>query len=301
MAGGCDRVDQFAAGHRICLAGRRAGLFSACTGRCADRRGAMDTIGADVGFGGEQYLLWSGYIFTAGPGQTGGRSVVWERMMGGDPVVLIALFAPLVGAVLIVCLGRYPNLREAATLTTGAVLLCCMGSIYQQVAAGERPGAVLGEPIPGLALAFEVEPLGMVFGLVAAFLWIVTTIYSIGYMRGHGEENQTRFYACFAIAIGAAVGVAFSANAFCLFVYYEVLTLSTYPLVTHAGTEQARQGGAGLLRDTLEHLHRSVFAGLDLDLVDRRDPGFHPGRDPQWRADRHRFGGVTGVVRIRHR
>lgn len=164
-------------------------------------------------------------------------------MMGGDPVVLIALFAPLVGALLIVLLGRHPNLREAATLTTGAVLLGCMGLIYQQVAAGERPSAVLGEPIPGLPLAFEVEPLGMVFGLVAAFLWIVTTIYSIGYMRGHGETNQTRFYSCFAIAIGAAVGVAFSANAFCLFVYYEVLTLSTYPLVTHAGTDAAKQGG----------------------------------------------------------
>ena len=72
--------------------------------------------------------------------------------------------------------------------------------------------------IPEIPIAFEVEPLGMMFALVASFLWIVTTIYSIGYMRGHGESNQTRFYACFAIAIASAIGVAFAANLLTLFV-----------------------------------------------------------------------------------
>ena len=83
----------------------------------------------------------------------------------------------------------------------------------------------------------------MMFALVASFLWIVTTIYSIGYMRGHGESNQTRFYACFAIAIASAIGVAFAANLLTLFVFYEALTLSTYPLVTHSGTDEARRAG----------------------------------------------------------
>ena len=97
--------------------------------------------------------------------------------------------------------------------------------------------------IPEIPIAFEVEPLGMMFALVASFLWIVTTIYSIGYMRGHGESNQTRFYACFAIAIASAIGVAFAANLLTLFVFYEALTLSTYPLVTHSGTDEARRAG----------------------------------------------------------
>ncbi|GIU24373.1 cation:proton antiporter [Shewanella sp. MBTL60-007] len=88
-----------------------------------------------------------------------------------------------------------------------------------------------------------VEPLGMLFALIASFLWLITTLYAIGYMRGHGEENQTRFYLCFALAISAVMGLAFSANLFTLFIFYEVLTLSTYPLVTHAGTEKAKQGG----------------------------------------------------------
>jgi multicomponent Na+:H+ antiporter subunit D len=99
------------------------------------------------------------------------------------------------------------------------------------------------ETIPGISIAFEVEPLGLLFALVASSLWIVTTIYSIGYMRGHHEENQTRFYIFFAIAISGVMGVAFSANLFTLFVFYEMLTLSTFPLVTHHGTVEAMRAG----------------------------------------------------------
>ena len=102
---------------------------------------------------------------------------------------------------------------------------------------------VFFEILPGLPLAFELEPLGMLFALVASGLWIVTTCYSIGYMRAHQEKNQTRFYACFAIAIFAALGVAMAKNVLSLFIFYEVLTLSTYPLVTHHGDERAMRGG----------------------------------------------------------
>ncbi|HBH31453.1 MAG TPA: cation:proton antiporter, partial [Desulfofustis sp.] len=104
--------------------------------------------------------------------------------------------------------------------------------------------AVASAPLfAGLRLAFAIEPLGMLFSLVASILWLVTTIYAIGYMRGHHEQNQTRFYACFAVAIGSAMGIAYAGNLLTLFVFYEILTLSTYPLVTHAGTAEAKQGG----------------------------------------------------------
>jgi multicomponent Na+:H+ antiporter subunit D len=102
---------------------------------------------------------------------------------------------------------------------------------------------VLAVPIPGIPIALEAEPLGMLFALIASVLWIVTTLYSIGYMRGHGDTNQTRFYAFFALAIGSTMGIAFSQNLFTLFIFYELLTLSTYPLVTHAGTHEAKRGG----------------------------------------------------------
>ena len=99
------------------------------------------------------------------------------------------------------------------------------------------------ELLPGLQISFSIEPLGMLFALIASFLWLITTVYAIGYMRSHNEKNQTRFYTCFAIAISSVMGIAFADNLFSLFIFYEVLTLSTYPLVTHSGTEEAKKGG----------------------------------------------------------
>jgi multicomponent Na+:H+ antiporter subunit D len=83
----------------------------------------------------------------------------------------------------------------------------------------------------------------MIFALVASGLWIVTSLYGFGYMRGHHEIDQTRFFFFFAVAITAALGVAYARNLLTLFVFYEVLTFSTYPLVTHARTTDALRGG----------------------------------------------------------
>ena len=163
--------------------------------------------------------------------------------MTGEIAIVVAVLVPLVGALLIAASHRHPNQREAATLVTATALFILVLSLLSPVMAGERPTATLWEIIPGISFALEAEPLGMLFALVASFLWIVTSVYSIGYMRGHHEENQTRFYVCFAIALCSAIGVAFAANMFTLFIFYEVLTLSTYPLVTHHGTDEARRGG----------------------------------------------------------
>ncbi len=161
----------------------------------------------------------------------------------GAAVLGIAVALPLVGALVVSLLGRWPDVREAASLLTGGALLAVVISILRRHLAGEHLELELVEMMPGLPLALEIEPLGMLFALVASGLWIVTTIYSVGYMRAHHEENQTRFYVCFAIAIAAATGVAMARNLLTLFVFYEVLTLSTYPLVTHARTEEARAAG----------------------------------------------------------
>jgi multicomponent Na+:H+ antiporter subunit D len=158
--------------------------------------------------------------------------------------VALAVVWPLAAVVLIALLHRSPNLRETGTLLTGGSLFAVVaGIILPDVLSGGRPRFDVLEVLPGLELAFEVEPLGMVFALVASGLWVVTTFYAIGYMRGHHETNQTRFYICFAIAISGAMGVAFAANVFTLFVFYEAITISTYPLVTHAGTDTAKRAG----------------------------------------------------------
>ncbi|HEX5802446.1 MAG TPA: proton-conducting transporter membrane subunit [Azospira sp.] len=158
-------------------------------------------------------------------------------------LILAGLGVPALGAAGIAAAHRSPNLREGVTLATAAVLFACVLALLPAVLAGERPGLVLFEVLPGLDLAFRVEPLGMLFALVASGLWIVNSLYSIGYMRGNGEAHQTRFYVCFALALFAAIGIAFAGNVFTLFVFYELLTLITYPLVTHHGTDKARKGG----------------------------------------------------------
>ncbi|MCB1980869.1 MAG: hypothetical protein KDF63_02500, partial [Rhodoferax sp.] len=163
-------------------------------------------------------------------------------MPAPEPLMLGALALPLAATPLIVAARRWPNLREAVTLATAAALLACVLALWRAVAAGARPGLVLLQVLPGLELALRLEPLGMLFALVASGLWIVNSLYSIGYMRGNGEANQTRFYVCFALSLAAAMGIAFAGNLFTLFLFYELLTLVTYPLVTHHGSDKARQG-----------------------------------------------------------
>jgi len=157
--------------------------------------------------------------------------------------IALSLILPLIGAIGVVLAGRWPNVREGVTLTVGVLTFGAVCTLVPHVLAGERPSLEVLEVVPGMRIAFEVEPLGMLFALVASGLWIVTSLYAIGYMRGHHEENQTRFFTCFAIAIFAALGVAFSDNLFSLFLFYETLTFSTYPLVTHHGTEEAMKAG----------------------------------------------------------
>ncbi|WP_425155290.1 monovalent cation/H+ antiporter subunit D family protein [Candidatus Palauibacter sp.] len=162
--------------------------------------------------------------------------------MSGIVPLYMALLIPLAGAVLIVVLGRWPNAREAATLVTGVVLFGFVISLIPHVSSGASPAVLLAWVLPGLGLVLRLEPLGLLFALVASGLWIVTSLYSIGYMRGHNEAHQTRFYVCFAVSICAAMGVALAGNMFTLFLFYEVLTLSTYPLVSHHGTPKAMKG-----------------------------------------------------------
>ncbi len=173
--------------------------------------------------------------------------------MNGDMALAVALLLPVAGALLIAATGKWPNLREAVTLSTGGLLLLAVLTIYSDLEEGAPPALTLVETLPGLPIALAVEPLGMLFALLASFLWIVTSLYSIGYMRARDEQHQTRFYVCFAVAIASTMGIALAANMFTLFIFYEVLTLSTYPLVTHTGTAEARRAGRvylGLLLGT---------------------------------------------------
>ncbi len=196
--------------------------------------------------------------------------------MSAQVAIVVALVLPLAGALLIALAGRAPNLREGFTLATAVSLFAVVATLYPRVAVGERPGIQFFDLLPGVPFGFTVEPLGLLFALIASGLWIANSLYSIGYMRGNREHHQTRFYVCFAGAIAATLGVALAANGLTLFFFYEMLTLVTYPLVTHHGTDEARRAGRvylGVLLTTsmlffLVALVATWFAAGTLDFTD---------------------------------
>ena len=197
--------------------------------------------------------------------------------MMGETLLLLALILPLITGAGIVLASRVPNIREAVTLTGAGALFATAIALARQVSAGDRPSLELGDAIAGLSFSFELEPLGALFALVASGLWIVNSFYSIGYMRGNREKNQTRFYVCFAIALFGAMGVATAGNLFTLFVFYEVLTISTYPLVAHKGDAAAQRGariylltlmGTSIGFFLVAVIWTWVLAGGNLDFVD---------------------------------
>src|SRR3989454_9266788 len=156
---------------------------------------------------------------------------------------LLAILVSAVGALGIARTGeRRANLRESWSVVAGALQAALVISMIPDVLAVRTPQCVLFRILPGIELAFRVDALGLLFAGGASLLWIATSFYSIGYMRSLREHAQTRYFACFALALTATLGVAFSANLFTLFLFYEGLTFSTYPLVAHKETPEAKAG-----------------------------------------------------------
>lgn len=173
--------------------------------------------------------------------------------MSGELLLGLIMAVPLIGAVGVVLTRADPNLREGVSIAAGVILFLLVVTLATTLSWDTPPTLILAEPIHGLPLALTPEPLGMLFALIASLLWPITTVYALGYMREHQEKNQTRFYTAFAVSIGAAMGIALAGNMLTLFVFYEILSVATYPLVTHAGTAEAKRAGRlylGLLMGT---------------------------------------------------
>jgi multicomponent Na+:H+ antiporter subunit D len=156
---------------------------------------------------------------------------------------LAAILVSLLGALPIILAHRQPNLRESWTILIALVKLMIVASLLPGVLQGNSYVFTIAQVIPGVPIELRVDALGMIFALVASSLWLFTSIYSIGYMRALDEHAQTRYYASFAVAISATLGVAFAGNLLTMYLFYEMLSLSTYPLVTHEQNAEARTSG----------------------------------------------------------
>ncbi len=169
--------------------------------------------------------------------------MIVTSLLNFQEILQLTLSLPLIGMLGILLTTNYPNLRDSISIITSLTLFYLVLSLYNQFIINLDSEVHWFPILSGLELAFKVEPIGLLFALLASFLWFVTTLYSIGYMRAHNEQNQTRFYAYFALAMACVMAIAFSKNLLTLFIFYEILTLSTYPLVTHSATEKAKQSG----------------------------------------------------------
>jgi len=167
-----------------------------------------------------------------------------------DIRLLLAILIPLAGAGLVMATGRRPNWREGCSFAAAAALFAVVASLAPAILSGQRfsfevfrlwdgsPDAHLGP----LSITLRADPLSMVFAVSASFLWVVTVFYSAGYMRSLHEHEQTRFNTCFALALFGAIGCAFAGNLLTLYLFYEIVSVCTYPLVAHHQDEESYEG-----------------------------------------------------------
>jgi multicomponent Na+:H+ antiporter subunit D len=146
---------------------------------------------------------------------------------------LLAVLCPLVAAPSIVLLRRHPNLRESATLIAAVAQFAVIFSMAPAIVGGDRLICRIIDIGIGIEVGYRVDAFGLIFAITSSFLWILVSLYSIGYMRTLNEHAQTRYYFMFALAIFSAVSIAFSENLVTFYIFYEALTLSTYWLVAH--------------------------------------------------------------------
>ena len=156
--------------------------------------------------------------------------------------VLLATLIPMVTAALVMATGRTPNLRESISFVGAVLTFIAVMILAPGVLSGGSYALNLITIYPGISVSFYLDPLGLVFAGTASFLWILASIYCIGYMRGLNEHAQTRFYVCYAVSVGAAMGAAFSANLFTLYLFYEIVSIFTYPLVMHHQDKEGYEG-----------------------------------------------------------
>lgn len=201
-------------------------------------------------------------------------------MADGPWILPLIVGIPFIATCLIILLDRRPDAREGVSLVsailTFALCLLALPSAFAPAPLTTPALAVL----PGLSLHLTADALGLLFACIGSGLWVVTTIYNIGYMRGRNEHAQTRYYACFAITIGAVMGVALSKNLFSLFVFYEILAIAAYPLVAHSETKEALAAGRKYLVYTqaggvaiLAGMMTLLGMGSSLDFIAGGNPG----------------------------
>jgi multicomponent Na+:H+ antiporter subunit D len=156
--------------------------------------------------------------------------------------LLITLLVPLVGAVGVMLKGRDENIREGISCVASLILFALVLSLIPDILHHRTLVFHMFTLLPGVSITLRADAMSMIFAIVASSLWTIAVFYSMGYMRGLNEHAQTRFNACFALSIFGAIGVAFSDNLFTMYLFYEIVSVCTYPLVAHHQDDEGYHG-----------------------------------------------------------
>lgn len=168
-----------------------------------------------------------------------------------DPRPFIAIGIAFTAALLVAFSGKYPNIRETWSTLASVSMLLVILSMAGGVLDGVTYEYTLFNLTDKIGLTMKTDPAGMIFAALAASLWVPINFYSIGYMRNNHEGMQTGYFAAFALCLGATMGIAMASNLLTFFIFYEILTISSYPLVLHERNAEALLASRKYLAYTL--------------------------------------------------
>lgn len=143
-------------------------------------------------------------------------------------IVLAGILLPIVAGLLIPVLklnNQARNVYVVASALASSVL-----AFYIAFASGFTTFTLL-HLNRIFSIGFKIDGLTKIFLLIIATLWPIATLYATEYMAH--EENQDSFFRYYLIAFGIAIGLAFSKNAITMYLFYELLTFLTLPLIMH--------------------------------------------------------------------
>lgn len=158
--------------------------------------------------------------------------------------LLITALIPLLSALVIFFTGKWPGVNNSITVTSSVLLFTytCLCTLYWVY--GDHSQFILMDFGNNLHISLKLESTGVIFSLLISFLWVLTSIYAICYMQNnYADSNHSSFLCFFSISIGCAMFIAFSGDLLTTFVFYELLTISTYPLVTYNSTNESMIAG----------------------------------------------------------
>ncbi len=158
-------------------------------------------------------------------------------------LIFVTTAIPLVTALFIMFSGKRPNIRETWAVIGAALTFMSVVNLLPLVLSGGNPEHTFFTIYSGVSVKFRLDGMGLLFAGTSSFLWILAAFYCVGYMRGLNEHAQTRFYVCYAISVGGAMGAAFAGNLFTLYLFYEIVSIATYPLVMHHQDKEGYEGG----------------------------------------------------------